>query len=200
MSWGGRAARAGTCGGLGRGVAPMRFRGSLAKPAAPKRFLCSVFWLEVVLAYAAQGAYPVFRQVFKRCSWCDAAFWIANCGVVYVAAGLTYILLHNHLFLSLLVMSLGVACLALAGGRAVVAVVQGLFLGHDEGHSLHDLLRRDVLHARIVAPGARLVAVDAARAAGQVYLHGVVGGLVPAHEACRGVCGSPHADHRCSRY
>ena len=52
----------------------------------------------------------------------------------------------------------------------------------------------DVVQTGVVLSHARFFAVDAARAAGQVGLYGVVGVLSEAHEAGIGVCGSPDAD------
>ena len=60
---------------------------------------------------------------------------------------------------------------------------------------LYHLLWQNVVHARIVALCARLVAIDRAGTARQVNLHGIVDALVPAHEARIRVCGAPDAYH-----
>jgi hypothetical protein len=48
----------------------------------------------LVLANAAEGAYPVGGEVFKGCAWSDAVFGIAYCGVVLMPAYITNVL-HN---------------------------------------------------------------------------------------------------------
>ena len=53
-----------------------------------------------------------------------------------------------------------------------------------------------ILHAGKVAAHAWLVAVDAARTARQVKLYDIVGALMPSHEACVRMSGSPDAYDR----
>ena len=45
--------------------------------------------------------------------------------------------------------------------------------------------------------GTRLVAIDAARTARQVDLHGMEDILIPSHKACVRMCSTPNADYRC---
>ena len=47
-----------------------------------------------ILAYSADGANPVLREILKRCARCDAVVWIADLRVIHIATGLTYIFLH----------------------------------------------------------------------------------------------------------
>ena len=54
----------------------------------------------------------------------------------------------------------------------------------------------DARQTGIVAPQAGFVAIDGARAAGQVYLYGMVHALSPAQKTCIGMCGTPHTYHR----
>ena len=64
---------------------------------------------------------------------------------------------------------------------------------------LDDGLRGDAVQAGPVASLARLLAVDAAWAAVEGHLHGVLYRLSPAHESCVGVGGTPDADNGRSR-
>ena len=50
---------------------------------------------EVALTYSAQGAYPIFWQVFKGRTGLDAVVGITYCGVVLVTADVANILLHS---------------------------------------------------------------------------------------------------------
>ena len=61
-------------------------------------YLILLLWLEVILADATNGAYPVVGDVLKRCSCGDAAIRITNCGVVDVTANFTNVLHKLELF------------------------------------------------------------------------------------------------------
>ena len=50
---------------------------------------------EFVLAYAAEGAYPVFGEFFEWGAWLDAVVGVAYCGIILVAAYVAYILFHE---------------------------------------------------------------------------------------------------------
>ena len=55
---------------------------------------------ELILAYAAEGAYPVSGEVFKGCAGSDAVFGITYCGVVFIPANVTNVL-HNSCWLKM---------------------------------------------------------------------------------------------------
>ena len=57
-----------------------------------------LFGLEVALADATDGTYPVVGDVFKRCSCGDAAIGITYCGIVDVTANFTNVLHNLELF------------------------------------------------------------------------------------------------------
>lgn len=78
-----------------------------------------------------------------------------------------------------------------------VSPIGGLFLVEHSVYLFHDNLWRDVLHAGEISTHAWLVAIDAARAARQVELHGIGWVLVPSHEASVWMGGAPDAHHRC---
>ena len=67
-------------------------------------YLILLLGLEVVLADAADGAYPIVGDVLKRCSCGDAAIGITYCGVVDVTANFTNVL---HKLLNFLVINEG---------------------------------------------------------------------------------------------
>ena len=50
---------------------------------------------EVVLAYAADGAYPVLRNVFEGSAGSDAAVRIAYFRVIHVTTSVANVLFHN---------------------------------------------------------------------------------------------------------
>ena len=50
---------------------------------------------EFILAYAAERANPVFGEFFEWGAWLNAVVGITYCGIVLVAADVTYILFHN---------------------------------------------------------------------------------------------------------
>ena len=50
--------------------------------------------LELVFAYATDGAYPIIGDILKGCSWLDATIGISYCGVIDVTAYFTNVL-HN---------------------------------------------------------------------------------------------------------
>ena len=51
-------------------------------------------WGELILAYAAEGAYPIFRQIFEGGSGLDAIVGIAKFGIINISANIAYILFH----------------------------------------------------------------------------------------------------------
>lgn len=57
--------------------------------------------LEILLAYTANRAYPILRDVLESCTGCDSAIGITDFGVIFVAAKSAYILLHNSILLGL---------------------------------------------------------------------------------------------------
>ena len=126
---------------------------------------------EIVFAYAADGAYPIFGNVFKGCAGGDAAIGVAYFGVIHITAGFANVLLHK-LFNVLM-----------------FSVFQ---YGVD---FLNDRFGFDIVQTGVVAAHAGFLTEDATRAAGQVYLQGVGRGLSPAHETGIGVGSSPDADY-----
>jgi hypothetical protein len=58
-------------------------------------FVGLLLYREVILAYSADGAYPIFRDVFKGCAWGDAAIRIANFWVIHVTTGFANVLFHK---------------------------------------------------------------------------------------------------------
>ena len=68
------------------------FKTSRAKGHEESLFLYG----EVVLAYAADGAYPVFGDVFKGSAGGDAAVGVAYFGVINVTTGVANVLFHNR--------------------------------------------------------------------------------------------------------
>ena len=58
-------------------------------------FVDSAFFFKVFLADSTGGAYPVFREVFKRCSRRNSSFRISFCRIVDVSAENAYISVHN---------------------------------------------------------------------------------------------------------
>ena len=51
--------------------------------------------LKFIFAYAAEGANPVFGEVFKGCAGFDAGIGVAHFGVVNPVADNTFVLLHG---------------------------------------------------------------------------------------------------------
>ena len=126
--------------------------------------------LEIILADAADGAYPIVGDVLERCSWGNATIGISYCGVVDVAANFANVL-HN--FLKVLVINEG--C-----------------------YSVNNPLWRNVLQTSIVAPTAGFVAEDTARTAVEVGLYDVLLLLVVSKESSHWVSGPPDADDGCT--
>ena len=50
---------------------------------------------ENLLAEAADGAYPIVWECFKRCACGDAILWVANLGVIDIVTSSTYIFFHS---------------------------------------------------------------------------------------------------------
>ena len=50
---------------------------------------------ELVLAYAAQGAYPIFRDRLKSGAGLHAVIRIANSRIIHISANITYIFFHG---------------------------------------------------------------------------------------------------------
>ena len=81
---------------------------TMSGPAAATEFLVlsgdllSVYGAKVFLAYTAEGATPIVRDVFKCCSRLNAVLRIAYGWVIDPSAYITYILFHSF-FLSFLV-------------------------------------------------------------------------------------------------
>ena len=101
--------------------------------------------LEFVFAYATDGAYPIIGNILKGCSWLDATVGISYCGVIDVTANFANVL-HNR------------KCLVI----------------NNRCYSLNNPLRRNVIQTGIVAALAGLIAEDAAGAAVEVHLDGVL--------------------------
>ena len=69
----------------------------------PVVFFClRLSGLEVLLAYTANGANPILRDILESCAGCDSAIGIADFGVIFVAANSANILLHNSFLLGLI--------------------------------------------------------------------------------------------------
>ena len=58
-----------------------------------------LFFYEGILTYAADGADPILREIFKCGSGRDAAVGIANLRVVYVAAWFANVSFHDEYLL-----------------------------------------------------------------------------------------------------
>ena len=101
--------------------------------------------LEFVFAYATDGAYPIIGNILKGCSWLDATVGISYCGVIDVTANFANVL-HNR------------KCLVI----------------NNRKYSLNNPLGRNVIQTGIVAALAGLVAEDAAGAAVEIHLDGVL--------------------------
>ena len=66
----------------------------------PVVFFCfSLSGLEVLLAYTANGADPILRDILESCAGCDSAIGITDFGVIFVAANSANILLHSLILL-----------------------------------------------------------------------------------------------------
>ena len=50
---------------------------------------------EFVLAYTAKRANPVFGEFFEWGTWLNAVVGVTYCGIILVAAYVTYILFHE---------------------------------------------------------------------------------------------------------
>ena len=57
--------------------------------------------LEVLLAYTANGANPILRDILESCAGCDSAVRISDFGIVFVAAKYAYIFLHSYVLLGI---------------------------------------------------------------------------------------------------
>ena len=55
-----------------------------------------LFCFEVLLAYSAQRANPIFRNIFPCCARLNAVVRIAYFRVIYITADSAYILIHNN--------------------------------------------------------------------------------------------------------
>ena len=76
-----------------------------------------------------------------------------------------------------------------------VSVTDSLFQNpHD---SIYDVFWCNLIQTSIVASHTWFIAIDAARAAWQVNLHGILAVLVPSHETCVRMGCAPYADHWC---
>ena len=42
--------------------------------------------LEILLAYTANRAYPILRDILESCAGCDSAIGITDFGVIFIAA------------------------------------------------------------------------------------------------------------------
>ena len=62
--------------------------------AASRVKYCGLFLRELILAYAAQRANPILRNIFPFCACCYAVVRIALSFVINVTANVTYIFLH----------------------------------------------------------------------------------------------------------
>ena len=67
----------------------------------PRLYYAILCRLEILLAYSANRAYPILRDVLESCAGCDSAIGITDFGVIFVAAKSAYILLHNSILLGL---------------------------------------------------------------------------------------------------
>lgn len=101
--------------------------------------------LKLVFAYATDGAYPIIGDILKGCSWLDATVGISYCGVIDVTANFANVL-HNR------------KCLVI----------------NNRCYSLNNPLRRNVIQTSIVAALTGLIAKDAAGAAVEIHLNGVL--------------------------
>ena len=105
----------------------------------------SLLGLELVFAYATDGAYPIIGDILKGCSWLDATVGISYCGVIDVTANFANVL-HNR------------KCLVI----------------NNRCYSLNNPLGRNVIQTGIVAALAGLIAKDAAGTAVEIHLNGVL--------------------------
>ncbi len=64
----------------------------------PKRVLL-LNRAEIVLAYSAERANPIIRDILESCTWSDATLWISYFWIINPATNITYIFLHNVSFL-----------------------------------------------------------------------------------------------------
>lgn len=58
--------------------------------------ICLLF-REILLAYSAERAHPIFWQVFKSCSWINTILWVTYFWVVNITADIANVLFHNLL-------------------------------------------------------------------------------------------------------
>ena len=54
---------------------------------------------EIVLAYSAERANPIIRDILECCTWSDAALWISYFWIINPTTNVAYIFLHNVSFL-----------------------------------------------------------------------------------------------------
>ena len=52
------------------------------------------FFGELVFAYAANRAYPIFGDILECCSWLDTTVGVSYCWVIHITADFTNILFH----------------------------------------------------------------------------------------------------------
>jgi hypothetical protein len=58
--------------------------------------------LEIFLAYTADRALPILRDILESCAGCNSAIGITDFGVIFVAAKFANILLHSFFLLGLI--------------------------------------------------------------------------------------------------
>ena len=58
-------------------------------------FILLLLYREVVLANAADGANPVFGNVFKSCAGSDAAIGVSYFRVIHITTSVANVLFHN---------------------------------------------------------------------------------------------------------
>ena len=81
----------------------------------------------------------------------------------------------------------------ISGGKS-----SSLFFFLENGfYAISNLLGGYLLHAGEILAGTRLVAIDAAWTTVHIYLDGIGGILIPAHESCKRMGGTPDAYYRC---
>jgi hypothetical protein len=61
-------------------------------------FLMDLGWLKHILANAAKRAYPILRDIFKRCAWRYAGIWITKFRIINIATSCAYIF-HSEFLL-----------------------------------------------------------------------------------------------------
>jgi hypothetical protein len=124
---------------------------------------------EIVFSYSTDGTNPIIGNIFEGCSGSYAAVGIAYFRVVNITACVANVLFHDNVW----------------------------FLRvNNMINFLYYQFWRDVVKTGVVTPQTWFLAEDAARTAVKVKLHNAVVGLVPAHETCKRMGGSPHTNYR----